>query len=122
MRETRTSGSTRGEAIVPRHRYLSYSTATPAGRRVPSLSGTKPECVLESTVSQSVRLSRIGWRTRGGACHGAVQGLLVAARTHRKKGGVGATPAGAEGCLLCRFSGSRPVLSSERTVSQMYSR
>ena len=28
MRETRTSGSTRGEAIVPRHRYLSYSTAT----------------------------------------------------------------------------------------------
>src|SRR5207249_4598976 len=38
------------------------------GFRLCRLSGTKPECALESTVSQSVRLSRIGWRTRGGAC------------------------------------------------------
>ena len=63
MRETRTSGSTRGEAIVPRHRYLSYSTATRGWfglRERTQPLGTKPECVLESIVSQSARLSRIG--------------------------------------------------------------
>ena len=45
------------------------------GFRLCRLSGTKPECALESTVSQSVHLSRIGWRTRGGACYVCVLGL-----------------------------------------------
>src|SRR5438876_7199993 len=48
------------------------------GRMVPYLSGTKPECALESTASQSVHLSRIGWRTRGGACPVFGRTLLIA--------------------------------------------
>src|SRR5439155_16702724 len=51
-------------------------------------SGTKPECVLESTVSQSALLSRIGWHrppTRASRCPN------IAPRTHRKRRDVCAT-------------------------------
>src|SRR5438477_13128790 len=68
--------------------------------------GTKPECGLESMVSQIALLSRIdgarakemrrpaaasregiGWRIHGGVCHVCVQWLLlVAAHTHRETG------------------------------------
>src|SRR5437764_8189523 len=96
MRETRTSGSTRGEAIVPRHRYLSYSTATrPCGQRrcettKSKIRKTNLESALESTVSflavslqprrlggrtiYDARRRELGWRTRGGVCHVCVSG------------------------------------------------
>src|SRR5439155_1059842 len=112
----------RGLLVASRtHRKERDVGATPdweEGFRLCRLSGTKPECALESTASQSARLSRIGWRTRGGASHVWVRRLLVASRTHRKKRDVCATPDWEDGFRLCRLSGTKPECALESTASQ----
>src|SRR5207249_3570478 len=57
-------------------------------------------------------------RTRGGALHVCIQGLLITSRTHRKKREVCATPDWEEGFRLCRISGSKPECALDAMASQ----
>src|SRR5207249_1427800 len=57
-------------------------------------------------------------RTRGGALHVCIQGLLITSRTHRKKRDVCATPDWEEVFRLCRLSGTKPECALESMASQ----
>src|SRR5205814_5787505 len=108
MRETRTSGSTRGEAIVPRHRYLSYSTATQTGEdiRLCHLSWNEAGmCPGINGFTKCAPIADWGWRTRGSVLPRVRQRGRSRRLAHIAKGAMYAPPQPG-GVLLCQRIGN----------------